>query len=69
MNYNIIYKDQNAYQIINEVSIHQFQNKDGSIQQQALGMYVHEFRCDRVFQKSDKFLICSLIPEVIYEEI
>ena len=48
MNYNIIHKDGNAYNIIKEVSIHNFQNKDGSIHQQVLGMYVHELDCDRV---------------------
>jgi hypothetical protein len=69
MNYNIIYKDQNAYRIVDEISISNFQNKDGSIHQQVLGMYVHDLRCDRVFQKDNKFLICSLIPDVIYEEV
>ena len=69
MNYNIIHKDNEAYNIVKEISVHNFQNKDGSIQQQVLGMYVHELNCDRVFQQKGKFLICSLIPDVIYEEI
>jgi hypothetical protein len=69
MQYNIIYKDNNAYRIINEVSTHNFLNKDGSIHQQVLGMYVHELKSDRVFQRDGKFLICNLIPDVVYEEI
>jgi len=69
MNYNIIYKDNNAYNIVKTISIHNFQNKDGSIHQQVLGMYVHELNCDRVFQQKDKFLMCTLIPDVVYEEV
>ena len=40
MNYNIIYKDGLAFEILKEISAHMFQNKDGSINQQVLGMYV-----------------------------
>jgi hypothetical protein len=69
MHYNIIYKDNNAYRVVNEVSIHNFLNKDGSIHQQVLGMYVHELKADRVFQQKGKFLICNLIPDVVYEEV
>jgi|TARA_B110000967_G_scaffold95157_1_gene97762 hypothetical protein len=69
MHYNIIYKDNKAYKIVTEVSIHNFQNRDGSVQQQVLGMYVHELNCDRVFQQKDKFLMCTLIPDVEYEEV
>lgn len=69
MNHNIIYKDGNAYNIIKEISIYNFQNKDGSVNQQVLGMYVHELDCVRVFQQKGKFLICNLIPDVVYEEV
>ena len=53
MHYNIIYKDDNAYKIIREIPIHNFQNKDGSVHQQVLGMYVHELNCDRVFRENN----------------
>lgn len=63
MNYNIIYKDGNAYKIIDEVSIHNFLNKDGSVNQHILGLYVHEKNCNHVLQKDNKFLICEIIEE------
>tara|TARA_B110000495_G_C22673441_1_gene397885 strand:+ start:246 stop:452 length:207 start_codon:yes stop_codon:yes gene_type:complete len=63
MHYNIIYKDDNAYKIIREIPTHNFQNKDGSIHQQVLGMYVHELDCDRVFRENNHFLICKKIAE------
>jgi hypothetical protein len=63
MHYNIIYKDDNAYKIIREIPIHNFQNKDGSVHQQVLGMYVHELNCDRVFREKNYFLICKKIAE------
>ena len=54
MHYNIIYKDDNAYKIIREIPIHNFQ---------VLGMYVHELDCDRVFRENNHFLICKKIAE------
>ena len=63
MHYNIIYKDDNAYKIIREIPIHNFQNKDGSVHQQVLGMFVHELNCDRVFRENNHFLICKKIAE------
>ncbi len=33
MNYNIVYKDNNAYKIIDEISIYNFLNSDDSINQ------------------------------------
>ena len=59
MHYNIIYKDDNAYKIIREIPIHNFQNKDGSVHQQVLGMYVNDYQADRVLQREGKFLIWS----------
>tara|TARA_B100000768_G_scaffold177037_1_gene190652 strand:+ start:514 stop:717 length:204 start_codon:yes stop_codon:yes gene_type:complete len=63
MNYNIIYKDDLAYEILQEVSAHMFVNKDGSINQQVLGMYVNDLDGDRVLQREGKFLICRTIEE------
>ncbi len=40
-----------------------FQNKDGSINQQVLGMYVNDWDGDRVLQREGKFLICKTIEE------
>jgi hypothetical protein len=63
MNYNIIYKDGLAFEILKEISAHMFTNKDGSINQQVLGMYVNDWDGDRVLQREGKFLICRTIEE------
>jgi len=63
MNYNIIYKDGLAFEILKEISAHMFTNRDGSINQQVLGMYVNDWDGDRVLQREDKFLICRTIEE------
>ena len=63
MNYNIIYKDGLAFEILKEISAHMFANKDGSINQQILGMYVNDWDGDRVLQREGKFLICRTIEE------
>lgn len=65
MEYNIIYKNNEAFQILNDINVHMFQNKDGSINQQVLGMYVYKFNGDKVLQRGDKFLICRKIEEAI----
>lgn len=63
MNYNIVYKDGLAFEILKEISAHMFQNKDGSINQQVLGMYVNDWDGDRVLQREGKFLICRTVEE------
>jgi hypothetical protein len=63
--YNIIYKNNEAFQILNDINVHMFQNKDGSINQQVLGMYVYKFNGNKVLQRGDKFLICRKIEEAI----
>ncbi len=69
MNYNVIYKNDNAYKIIKEISIHNFLNSDNSINQRVLGLYVNKLNCDHVLQRENKFLICQTIQDaVIIEE-
>ena len=63
MNYNILYREDEALEILNEVNAHMFQNRDGSINQQVLGMYVHERGADKVLQQDNVFLICEQIEE------
>jgi len=63
MNYNIVYYENLAFEILTEVSIHNFLNKDKSVNQQVLGMYVNDWGADRVLQKDNKFLICKQIEE------
>lgn len=64
---NIVYNNNIAYKIIDIVSVHNFANKDGSVNRQVLGMYVHEKGGDHVLQRQDKFLICETIEEAIIE--
>jgi len=69
MNYNIIYKEDTAFKILNEVYIHNFLNKNNSVNQKVLGLYVNQMGGNHVLQKDNKFLICEVIEETtIIEE-
>ena len=68
MNYNVIYKNDNAYKIIEEISIHNFLNSDNSINQRVLGLYVNKLNCDHVLQRENKFLICQTIQDTVITE-
>ena len=68
MNYNILYREDEALEILNEVNAHMFQNRDGSINQRVLGMYVHELGANRVVQRDNKLLICKIIEDAIIVE-
>ena len=65
MNYNIEYKNGNAYKVLDEISIHNFLNKDNSVNQKVLGLYVNQVGGNHVLQKENKFLICETIEEAI----
>jgi hypothetical protein len=65
MDYNIIYKDGTAFKILTEVNLHMFKNSDESINQQALGKYVHEWAADKVLRVDNKFLICRTIEDAV----
>ena len=60
---NIVYKDGMVYKVIDIVKVHNFTNKNGSVNQKVLGMYVHEKGGDHVLAKQDKFLICETIED------
>lgn len=62
---NIIYNGDKAYQIIDEIAIHHFLNKNGDVNRQVLGMYVNEKRGNHVLQRNDKFLICNEIEDAV----
>ena len=68
MNYNIVYRNGEALEIIKEIYAHMFQNRDGSINQRVLGMYVHELGVDRVVMRDNKLLICKTIEEAVIVE-
>jgi len=63
INRELITKDDKMYEVVSSVSSHMFLNKDKSLNQQVLGMYVNEYQGDRVLQREDKFLICKQIEE------
>ena len=65
---NVIIKDGESYEIIDQVNASMFQNKDGNINQQVLGMYVHNLGCERVVQRDNKLLILKLIEEAVIIE-
>jgi len=63
MNYNIVYYENEAYEILTKVSVSSFMNKNKTINEQVLGMYVNDWGGNRVLQKENKFLICKPIEE------
>ena len=70
MNRELITKDDLMYEVVSSIPAHMFANKDKTINQQVLGMYVNEHKADRVLQREGKFLICKVVEEaqIIYEE-
>ncbi len=65
---NIVYNGDIAYKILDITSVHNFTNKDGNINRQVLGMYVHEKGGNHVLQRDNKFLICEIIEEATIVE-
>ncbi|MDB4378309.1 hypothetical protein N9Z41_00925 [bacterium] len=65
---NIVYNNNIAYKILNIIPIHNFINKDGSVNKQVLGLYVHEKGGDHVLQRDHQFLICETIEEATVVE-
>lgn len=63
MNKELINKDGILYEVVSEISSHMFANRNKTINQQVLGMYVNEHKADRVLQREDKFLICKQVEE------
>lgn len=68
MNWGIVYKDNNAYKVLDEIFVHNFINSDNSVNQRVLGMYVHYKGGDHVLQRGNKFLICETIEEAVIVE-
>jgi|TARA_B110000879_G_scaffold54537_1_gene77158 hypothetical protein len=67
MNKELINKDGVLYEILSEIPAHMFANKDKTINQQVLGMYVNDHKADRVLQREGKFLVCKQIEEAIID--
>jgi hypothetical protein len=60
---NIIYNNGIAYKILNIINVHNFLNRDNSVNKQVLGLYVHEKGGDHVLQRDHQFLICETIED------
>lgn len=60
---NIVYNNNIAYKILDIINVHNFLNKNNSINKHILGLYVHEKGGDHVLQRDNKFLICESIEE------
>ena len=65
---NVIYRENEALEILTVTNVSMFQNKDGNINQKVLGMYVHQLGADRVVMKERKLLICKTIEEAVIVE-
>ncbi len=63
MNKELITKGDILYEIVKSVNAHMFANKDGSVNQQVLGMYVNDHDGDRVLQREGQFLVCKQVEE------
>ena len=55
MNRELITKDDLMYEVVSSIPAHMFANKDKTINQQVLGMYVNENKADRVLQREGQF--------------
>jgi hypothetical protein len=60
---NIIYNNGIAYKILDIINVHNFLNRDNSVNKQVLGLYVHEKGGDHVLQRDHQFLICETIED------
>ncbi len=65
---NIIYNNNIAYKILDIISVHNFLNRDNSVNKQVLGLYVHECGGNKVLQRDNNFLICKEIEDAIIIE-
>ena len=60
---NIIYNNGIAYKILDIINVHNFLNRDNSVNKQVLGLYVHEKGGDHVLKRDHQFLICETIED------
>lgn len=69
MTFNIIYKGDNAYQILRAFNISTFQDRYGNSNPQLLGEWVKYLGGDHVLQDQHRLYICKTIEEAtILEE-
>jgi len=56
------------YVIIRDMAIHNFENKDGSINMEVLKAWRDEMGCDHVLRHNDRYLLVQTIQEAIIDE-
>ena len=61
--YNVIYNKDRAYKILRVIPIHNFLNKNQSLNQKVLGLYVNEIGGNHVLQNHNNFIICQEIED------
>jgi len=66
---NIFSHQNETYEIVDVINASMFHDKNGKIDQKLLGLYVHEFKANRVVQQNTKFLILKEIEEAITYEL
>lgn len=64
-----IFRNNTPYDILYRFPISTFQNKNGGINKQVLGLFVAEVGADKVMEVNGKLLICKTIEDANYEEI
>jgi hypothetical protein len=63
----VIIRDDTPYDILHRFNKSLFQNRDGSINKQVLGMFVAEVGADRVLEINKQLLICKEIEDAQIE--
>jgi hypothetical protein len=63
----VIIRDDKPYDILYRFNKSLFQNRDGSINKQVLGMFVAEVGADRVMEVNKQLLICKEVEDAQVE--
>lgn len=64
-----IIRDNIPYDILHRLPKSLFQNRDGNINKQVLGLFVAEVKADKVMEVNGQLLICKTIEDATYEKI
>lgn len=67
--YNIFSHQGEVYEIVDVINASMFADRNGHVNQKALGLYVHEFKANRVVQQNNKFLLLKEIEDAVIESV
>jgi hypothetical protein len=65
---NIFSHQGETYEIVSAINASMFHDSRGQVDQKLLGLYVHEFKANRVVQRGLKFLILKEIEDAVIDE-